>query len=752
MATYHVNPVTGNNANNGLTWATAWQTFGGTGLTAARHTPGDFVKVAKSPDPINTGLTYSVGPSFGSVTIARSVTGLTFTSPSVGQTWRISTALFSTGDIVRVSTSGNTPLQDCYTVNRLDANTIELVGSISTATSLASQAIQNYSVKAVQLSGTPYQLLWDNDTAWTVSNGATNTPTSQNVWQTNTNRLNFPASPALNTTYATRNLSAITDLSAFTRLSFMFQTTSVIPANAVKIVLCSGLNGTSPVAEAFLPATNSPTQPYIATGQGTPIVLDFGGPLPNNVQSIAIASGTTLPTASGNLTFINPVACKAATQADAITHRSLIGSNDSRKAWYPVRWLSPRGHVIINGQYGNTSTEDNLVWHVEETGVYNLFTLQTFVTFATSNAPNIQQMNENAVPGSPTVIEGGWDPVSDTKNGLTVYENFTPRIGGFVGGTMNWYQVRNFGIARYQLPANMLSTLGVTLDFEFLSGTTLIDVSGVNLLNFSAKTMVSGLAIVSGCNRSNVNIGLVGANGGFTIQGNNNVVKIDQLTGSGNFISFNANTYDCELNMANIKLVGATAPFNDVFRAGATTSNHSADKLNVPVTATSILESNTTWAPTTQVDSRVAFTRTQFSDQYVEAAVVTDGGTLWLGETFGETGGKGWRARITNNTRMAAYPLSFPLGRIALKANQTVTIALRMKNDTTNHTAQLFIDGGKINGVDNEVTSTATSSTAWQTVSVTITPTENGVIEPRVRMWLNTGSSAVLNFDRMTVS
>lgn len=54
MAIYYIDPINGDDANNGLSWATAWKTIT-SGATAARIAPGDIIRIAKSPPPVSIG-------------------------------------------------------------------------------------------------------------------------------------------------------------------------------------------------------------------------------------------------------------------------------------------------------------------------------------------------------------------------------------------------------------------------------------------------------------------------------------------------------------------------------------------------------------------------------------------------------------------------------------------------------------------------------------------------------------------------
>jgi hypothetical protein len=54
MTIFNLDPVLGNDSNDGSTWALAWKTIT-SGATAARIAPGDTIKIAKSPDPTSIG-------------------------------------------------------------------------------------------------------------------------------------------------------------------------------------------------------------------------------------------------------------------------------------------------------------------------------------------------------------------------------------------------------------------------------------------------------------------------------------------------------------------------------------------------------------------------------------------------------------------------------------------------------------------------------------------------------------------------
>jgi len=73
MSTFYVDHINGNDASAGTSWGTAWKTITN-GATAARIAPADVIKIAKSPDPVNTGVNATFTNLSRTVTLASAVT------------------------------------------------------------------------------------------------------------------------------------------------------------------------------------------------------------------------------------------------------------------------------------------------------------------------------------------------------------------------------------------------------------------------------------------------------------------------------------------------------------------------------------------------------------------------------------------------------------------------------------------------------------------------------------------------------
>jgi hypothetical protein len=73
MATFYLDPDSGNDANNGTSFALAWKTFK-SGATAARIAPGDTIRIKASPLPTSLGVNGTFTKGSDTITLASAVT------------------------------------------------------------------------------------------------------------------------------------------------------------------------------------------------------------------------------------------------------------------------------------------------------------------------------------------------------------------------------------------------------------------------------------------------------------------------------------------------------------------------------------------------------------------------------------------------------------------------------------------------------------------------------------------------------
>lgn len=169
----------------------------------------------------------------------------------------------------------------------------------------------------------------------------THVDAAQSVLIFNSNQANI----ALNTKSAYMTLGAALDLSGWGAISFWMSRVYSGTMGDTRICLCSDATGDVIVADFVLP-----TVPLY--GVMFPVLLDFGGPLPASVQSVAIYTGlATKPAASQRLYLNNLIAVKPPGDPKAFSVGHLVGKvnnaywqastpfslNDKRKPTPPNR-------------------------------------------------------------------------------------------------------------------------------------------------------------------------------------------------------------------------------------------------------------------------------------------------------------------------------------------------------------------------------------------------------------------------------
>jgi hypothetical protein len=126
------------------------------------------------------------------------------------------------------------------------------------------------------------------------------------------------------------------------------------------------------------------------------------------------------------------------------------------------------------------------------------------------------------------------------------------------------------------------------------------------------------------------------------------------------------------------------------------------------------------------------------------------GATILRNPTAGETGGPAWEIKPEHEYRNISNPVPFPIGPIVLSAGTTTTITARVKRSDSGIEASLSCPGGQIAGIDADVRASCVGVGAYETVSIQLTPSEDGVVELYLYAYGGTTHSAFI--ERMSFS
>ena len=772
MAIFYIDLVNGNDANTGASWAQAWKTVNN-GSTAARIAPGDTIRMAKSPDKVSLGNgTWTSVSSNGQPNTSYTITAATNATPiaitvASGGSW-------ATGDVVSINNvGGNTAANGTWIITSTGANTFTLDGSVGNGTASGTPTAQNINFRAVKLaSNTQTKLINDCNITWTAANGATSAANTGSCIKTTPQgqQVTAPASAANNTLYAWQALPASTDFSAYTHITLWVHPATTAPlATTWRICLCSDAAGTTIVDSFAIPAITTINQSYSLVLPRT-----GGGALGSAIQSVALYTGANSLN-NAILAFDNINACTD-TGLNLQSVLSPVASNTDVFDNYPIAGII--GNIVLLDQtFGSAN--------VNATGLRGYYsdTLNGSITTYFRQALDYGRLNsayvtanvfdctENGTVTAITTWSGGYNTSTDAQDGLTVV--YIPALS--VGWTpKDFNKVEYMGVIRGARGYGQN-----TLQSRTYSGWTINNcfASGGNVGYFSQGSSTSTAELYP---NTVANFGVTNAlNGGFTssfqqiigysIKIANCIVVLPSAatTGALNNESGQCVFIDTVIYNSSQAAIAGNAPtssyynttakynaaltytngtlyFNTVTTAGnsfifyvpvASNLNGSNQYVQDITYSESSIYSNTSYALGNSYMSGLNGNASDFKGYTRQAEISRE-------TSITHSGASSWRVNVLNMPRNAGNPVAINFGQIYLKANVEVTISMWVYLENFQVNANLALVGYQIPGVPNTFATADQGITGtWQQLSMTVTPTADGVVTLQANAWLNQGAA-----------
>ena len=440
MAVYYLDPIGGNDSNNGTSFALRRKSFTGSSVNA--FADGDEVRVIKSPDWTSVGnTTWTAKPkgtwSWSNINSCTGVKGTTTTinCPSAHG--------LSTGELVEIQYSSSTDnnLTGYYeaTVTSTTQFTIASDTSSDSWTDNSTNFVVNPYVKyhSVKLpAGTYVQpialCLNQGYHDWTVQSNITHTKGTYSV----NNPLQhyfqrFDVQSAFTTgKVAHYQLPSTLNLSGYQQISFRFNQYGIngttnsgqeyqVQEASLTLRLCSDNNGDTPVHTIDFPKFGGRNLCAFA------VVKDFGTNLGTNINSVSLVINTAF---ADDFEFMitDIMACKASSDATSITGNTLISkSNDNvnRTEFYKVCGVVGR-HAV----FGNPSSNGGNA----TSSIFYSGTSETVATYKREALNLVNAINfgfygylfyvnkNNTFANNGLTISGGWnDTDMSTQTGHT---------------------------------------------------------------------------------------------------------------------------------------------------------------------------------------------------------------------------------------------------------------------------------------------------------------------------------------------
>jgi YD repeat-containing protein len=676
------------------------------------------------------------------------------------------------------SNNGETFANRMLTIAAVPANAGDTIRVMGNAPTSSGTATWTNGSSLVTLSAALTQLLYA-DGAWAAGTHVTcSAVTSSPYPKQGTNCAKMVCASTFTTGKVAYHATGTLTLSGYQQISFWIQSSVALAAGTLEIALCSDTAGATAVNTLTL------NQPLNAN-QWTNVTLNNGAAFSStSVKSINITALTSL--ASVDIYIDDVVACNAPAAAGCLTLGTLISPNN--QTWYPVQ--SVDGTTVYLDGTTNFAATDAPGWQ-GSSGTPTFYLLQP--TQSLVGTGYAQTFSLNGTAGSPVIISGGWDSVSmSTQSGWTTIDLMDGASNAIdVTGTTGYVTIDHVNFARASTAVGFVSTSqGCTLSNSTSSGVSNIFYSGVtydttwtlsscNIINPNGSSAVglSGGSAVN-CNvYGALDIGIFSDGFGSVITGCNALG-----CGEGFFIE-NSPCAKFYNNTANNGGVGFT--FFEVFGQvcyNLTAQGNSDQQILMgqtgEVTPGSVeiygLNTNTpggSTVPQFYVSGKATiYSWTQYTGS---GAVLVTSGTFLAGETTpavvysqqengvasdntvytdvgkatttgitGEDGSApGWQLS-PNAYAFQTSPLTIKVGTVACPADQATTITYWAKLSASGISAQLRVAGGRYPGVQSpglDITS-GVSGTSWAQCTVSVTPTENCVVDVFFDTW---GSSTL---------
>lgn len=767
MPTYYIDYVNGNDAADGSTFATGglpsvgpWKSIT-TGATAARIAPGDIIKIAKSPDPSDIGVTgtWTDGP----LPQLKSIVSSTHDTPI---TINVTSHGYSDGDIIFVNGhTVNTYANGLFPITGVSTHAFTLVDSVGAGlTGPNTGTVCKYDSAVVELNSSVTQTIDNCDLPWTGSDAAKVTVTNDTAdWKEGYSSSKFACGATLGVEKVAYRSFASLDLSGYQQVSFWVKNSVALAAGDFQIKLCSDTAGDTPQNTIDIPAIPS-------INMWAPFTVNTAGALYNGVQSVALYQA--VDKGAMNLWVDNIIACKASASADSLSLTSLISTNSlaqgGTEGWYGIQ--SIKGRLVVLDNYPSSLPTNIRGWAgTSVTGpTYKRETVKTtLLTSATALGEYLTDVGTMA--GGDISYQGGYDVSSGDQNGETFYDG----QNGFGYGL---YSSRN------NIVINRLNFVRYNIGMSFVSLVYQTKVTNIQSLN---NNSVCGLCINTASNIIFSNIASICNNrisgiSSFSIgsttsgwSGNHKFVLISNLNnnGVGNVAAGLSlfNTHNCvfdEITLcANNYPIGIDfegSSLNVIRKVHTKGNNRYSGTLSAleyravvhGLTGNNLII-NGTFDEGIRGDGQFFIYHGGDDRIYVQNTKYVYGcyaiGNFQTGTKHGSIGA--WAFTLTNTTRDINYPFLYKLARF--EVHNGVAISAKVwfkKSHATNISAKLVLPGLQVAGIDTDQTATKADDTDWQELEVTGTPSADGIVEIEAMIYCAATSAYVYIDSEMTIT
>ncbi len=691
-------------------------------------------------------------------------------------------------------------------------DTIRVMGSPD-ETSIGNATWTNNS-KTITLAGAVTANVSTCETAWTASSNVTCSTDATN-FKEGTKSVTAAIASGFTTGKAAYFATGTIDLSGYQQISFWFRTDTAIAASTLSLRLCTDTAGATSVHTIAIPAIPSvniwiPITVNLGSNLNSAIAsvalycdLD-PATVTITLDNIIACKDATSADSLSLTSLIGKVwnRCWVASTTYA--------TNDIRKPTQPnrngFRYKVTAGGGGAAGSseptwpigIGTTVTDGALTWTCE--GMED-----TYYKIQSINGTTVKLDGYNAINASGTAnnYQGATETVATYKRECIKFAtmlsaSFLSFTDNYVqkAGTLSSPMTYTGGWNRTDMTTQTGETwvtgqngCGQGIDHNNFSYLVFNNLNGVALDKSIRVPVGSGIVLsITNCHANSCTSGVVGSGSGDPsasligrgiVANNNYGIGLDTSGFSSELLAIStngnggsspgsgincgalrtrANYVQSKGNSANGFSNNTSTPPISIYVANLVTANNASNGFSPGISVGGANLVNAVLSDTTPF-------ATLFTDDYVFShkhqgvtdshLVTTTGGSIITATDQRHTAsGISWKFRITSLTRVSQFPIRLSLARIFCTANTAINITVWTRRDNTNINGTLKVRGGQIAGIPADVTvaCSPTINTWVQSSALTVTPTEDGVIEVVFECYDGVGSTNNFWVDDFDVS
>lgn len=711
-----------------------------TGATAARIFSGDEVRIMASPDPTlvgNATFTSSILRDTINISSSTNASPISVTT-SANHEYSTGDTVIITGHTTNTNANGTWEITvtglATFTLNNSTGNG---VGGASGTTRLRNNTVIRLA-SAVTANIASTGNVGGGRTAWVQSS---NVVTSLNTsdFQEGDCSDSIAIAAGFTTGKAAYKATGTLNLNQYQQISFYIKQTAGTATidGDISLRLCSDTIGDTVVHTFNIPGV-------ALINQWLPFTIDLKTNLNSAIQSIALYVDTD----RGAQTFLlsNIIACKASSSNDSLTLQSLVGKNTNDENWWcGIQSINGTRLLLSNStRVIPTSASNRGYFGISETtSLYKRETIKTPIL--TSDSQTAISWNRSGSLNNPIFIKCGYNRNDMTlQNSITFFDGLNSTGVGLVFAR-SFFDLSNLGVIRYNtgFTTNSSNTVVLSNIVAFNNSN-----NGINLSNTVNSTINNVL-----CSFNNIGIlllinksSLLNSKGFSNSTNSISVSAISSMSLIQNYIGHNSGGSSVAVEGSFNIIKSSICNFNN---RGFTVTNSANNNIFISCSTSGNVSSalgsaggginffkNCMLSEVVEIgaiqnyfNSRsIIINKNNTTNNYIH---YTDGGTIYNSASIRYSNtGFSWVLAPTSTIRNYLYPLDFPIAKVAVNANNLVTVRAWMRRTSTFLTTGLRIKADQIAGVNNDITSYMTAAAdTWEQVTLNFTPTEAGVVE-----------------------